>query len=156
MTKVGDVMKNIRLTKKILATLIIFIMIISINNIKTFALSDPSEDNAISGEVVGVIEIASSDFVDPTENPDWWKPTESEESELTEKAGILLGVINVLGVVSAVIALVLLGMKYFLGSVQEKADFKNSLWIYILGIILLVACTTIPNIIYNVSKDVFK
>lgn len=156
MTKVGDVMKNIRLTKKILATLIIFIMIISINNIKTFALSDPSEDNAISGEVVGVIEIASSDFVDPTENPDWWEPTESEESELTEKAGTLLGVINVLGVVSAVIALVLLGMKYFLGSVQEKADFKNSLWLYILGIILLVACTTIPNIIFNVSKDVFK
>lgn len=156
MTKVGDVMKNIRLTKKILATLIIFIMIISINNIKTFALSDPSEDNAISGEVVGVIEIASSDFVDPTENPDWWEPTESEESELAEKAGILLGVINVLGVVSAVIALVLLGMKYFLGSVQEKADFKNSLWLYILGIILLVACTTIPNIIFNVSKDVFK
>lgn len=152
----GDVMKNIRLTKKILATLIIFIMIISINNIKTFALSDPSEDNAISGEVVGVIEIASSDFVDPTENPDWWEPTESEESELAEKAGILLGVINVLGVVSAVIALVLLGMKYFLGSVQEKADFKNSLWLYILGIILLVACTTIPNIIFNVSKDVFK
>ena len=156
MTKVGDVMKNIRLTKKILATLIIFIMIISINNIKTFALSNSSEDNAISGEVVGVIEIASSDFVDPTENPDWWEPTESEESELTEKAGILLGVINVLGVVSAVIALVLLGMKYFLGSVQEKADLKNSLWLYILGIILLVACTTIPNIIFNVSKDVFK
>ena len=152
----GDVMKNIRLTKKILATLIIFIMIISINNIKTFALSNSSEDNAISGEVVGVIEIASSDFVDPTENPDWWEPTESEESELTEKAGILLGVINVLGVVSAVIALVLLGMKYFLGSVQEKADLKNSLWLYILGIILLVACTTIPNIIFNVSKDVFK
>lgn len=124
-----------KLLMKILVIMILLIIIISTNSIKIFA---------------------SSEFKDPTENPDYWQPTITEEDELAEKAGVLLGVINVIGVVSAVIALALLGMKYFLGSVQEKAEFKNSILPYILGIVLLVACTTLPNIIYNISKEVFK
>ena len=124
-----------KLLMKILVIMILLIIIISTNNIKIFA---------------------SSEFKDPTEDPDYWQPTITEEDELAEKAGVLLGVINVIGVVSAVIALALLGMKYFLGSVQEKAEFKNSILPYILGIVLLVACTTLPNIIYNISKEVFK
>lgn len=132
------------------------IILILINNIETFAFSDFSEDIETSGYAVEITKISSSEFKDPTEDPDYWKPVASQETELAEKAGVLLGVINVLGVVSAVIALVLLGMKYFLGSVQEKAEFKNSFGIYILGIVLLVLCTTLPNIIYNVSQEVFK
>lgn len=154
--EVGDVMKNIRFAKKILVTIIIFIMMILTNNIKTFALENYFDSKTISEEVISTVEIATSDFHDPTEDPGWWEPNPSEEKELAEKAGILLGVINVLGVVSAVIALVLLGMKYFLGSVEEKAEFKKSLLPYILGIVLLVACTTLPNIIYNISQGVFK
>ena len=118
-----------KLLMKILVIMILLIIIISTNSIKIFA---------------------SSEFKDPTEDPDDWQPT------ITGKAGVLLGVINVIGVVSSVIVLALLGMKYFLGSVQEKADFKNSFGIYILGVILLVACTTLPNIIYNISQGVFK
>ena len=124
-----------KLLMKILVIMILLIIIISTNSIKIFA---------------------SSEFKDPTEDPDDWQPTITEEDELAGKAGVLLGVINVIGVVSSVIVLALLGMKYFLGSVQEKADFKNSFGIYILGVILLVACTTLPNIIYNISHGVFK
>ena len=132
-----------KLLMKILVIMILLIIIISTNSIKIFA---------------------SSEFKDPTEDPDYWNPIKDQngqeitqdEPELLNKAGILLGVISVLGVVSAVIALVLLGMKYFIGSVEEKADIKKSLWIYILGIVLLVACTTVPNIIFNLSQGVFK
>lgn len=149
-------MENNKLLKKILIFLIMFLIIMFSNNIKSFAFATNYKDEIIADEVSETVKIASSDFVDPAEDPDWWEPGKSNEKELAEKAGTLLGVINVVGVVSAIIALTLLGMKYFLGSVQEKVEFKNSIGIYILGIILLVACTTLPNIIFNFSQEIFK
>ena len=145
---------NIR--KKILIGLTIFFIILLINNIKVFAIENENYKE--------LINIAGSDFVDPTENPEYWDPSKDDsgqtvkqsEPELVEKAGILLGSISTIGIVSAVIVMALLGMKYFMGSVEEKADIKKSLSIYILGIILLVACTTIPNIIYTLTQEVFK
>ena len=124
-----------KLLMKILVIMILLIIIISTNSIKIFA---------------------SSEFKDPTEDPDDWQPTITEEDELAGKAGVLLGVINVIGVVSSVIVLALLGIKYFLGSIQDKADIQKSMLIYILGIIFLVVCTTLPNIIYKISQEIFK
>ena len=157
-------MKNIKFAKKILVTIIIFIMMILTNNIEAFARNDFSENKFSNEDFIMITELSDTGFKDPTEDPDYWDPNKDQngqeitqnEPELLNKAGILLGVINVLGVVSAVIALVLLGMKYFIGSVEEKADMKKSLWIYILGIVLLVACSTLPNIIFNLSQGVFK
>ena len=158
-------MRNNKLIKKILVISIIFIMMIVFNDIEIFARSESSDNKKMSEYVMEEIWVADeeedsdeedSGFVDPTENPGYWKPETKDEPELRKKAGVLLGVINVLGVVSSVIALTLLGMKYFLGSVEEKADFKKSLWIYILGIVLLVLCSTLPNIIFNISQGVFK
>lgn len=161
---VGGVMRNNKLIKKIFVILIIFIIMIVFDNIEIFARSNFSENNLLHEDEILITELSDTKFKDPTEDPNFWDPSKDEkgqektyeEPELMKKAGILLGVINVLGVVSAVIALVLLGMKYFLGSVQEKAEFKNSLLPYILGIVLLVSCTTLPNIIFNVSQGVFK
>lgn len=98
-------------------------------------------------------------LADPTENPDSWKPWDvyqSSEGEIAEKAGEVLGIINVIGIVSSVIVAVLLGIKYMLGSVEEKSEYKKSLPIYILGVLFLVACTTIPNIIYNIMSQFNK
>ena len=85
---------------------------------------------------------------DPTENPDSWKPTIGAETELVEKAGTVLGIINVIGIVCSIIVLIILGIKYMLGSVEEKADYKKALIPYIIGFFLLVSATTIPNLIY--------
>ena len=85
---------------------------------------------------------------DPTENPDSWKPTIGAETELVEKAGIVLGIINVIGIVCSIIILIILGIKYMLGSVEEKAEYKKAILPYIIGFFLLVSATTIPNLIY--------
>ncbi len=90
---------------------------------------------------------------DPSTNPDWWEPTVQSEDEIASKAGVILGVINVIGIVSSVIVGVLIGFKYMMGSVSEKAEYKKSLTGYIVGIILLVLCSTIPNLIYIIVKD---
>lgn len=92
---------------------------------------------------------------DPTLNPNAWKPNEEEESVLFEKAGVILGTINVIGVVCSVIVLIIIGIKYMFGSLEEKAEYKKTIWTYILGMFLLIAATTIPNIMYNIVGGFF-
>ena len=42
---------------------------------------------------------------DPTANPDSWKPILIDEPELKEKAGIILSIINIIGIVCSVIVI---------------------------------------------------
>ena len=96
-------------------------------------------------------------FEDPLENVNAYDPTGAgvAEPELLAMGGKVLGVINTIGVVISVVVLMTLGIKYMLGSVQEKAEYKKALLPYLIGAILLFAATTIPNIIYKISTSVF-
>ena len=87
---------------------------------------------------------------DPTEDPGDWNPVLSNDLTLNKKIGNVLGIVNVIGVVIAVIVLMILGLKYMFGSIEEKADFKKSAIIYVIGMIMLVSITTIANIIYKI------
>lgn len=49
----------------------------------------------------------------------------------------VLGVVQVVGVISSVAALMLLGIKYMVGSLEEKAEYKKTFPIYILGALLV-------------------
>lgn len=65
------------------------------------------------------------------------------------KVSKILGVIQVIGSVISVLSLVLLGIKYMVGSVEEKADYKKELPIYALGAIMVFAISNLLSIIYN-------
>ena len=93
---------------------------------------------------------------DPFKDPEDWHFTIAEDKDIIKKAGEVLGWINTIGITIAVLALAILGIKYMLGSVQEKADYKKSFIPYIIGIFLLVAATTLPNIIYTITNGVTK
>lgn len=96
-------------------------------------------------------------FEDPLDNLGNWNPLEDgwKEDELMEKAGKVIGLINVIGVVISVIALVIIGLKYMLGSVEQKAEYKKELLPYVIGVILLAGGTTLPNIIFNITRGIF-
>ena len=65
----------------------------------------------------------------------------------------LMGVIQVAGVVIAVIILMVLGIKYMIGSVEEKAEYKKTAITYFLGATLVFGVTTIPNILYKIAQS---
>ena len=50
---------------------------------------------------------------------------------------MILGFINLIGIAISVIVLALIGIKYMLGSVEEKADIKKLLIPYIVGCIVV-------------------
>lgn len=87
-------------------------------------------------------------------NPDDWKPriSNSAETSVYDKAGIIIGRITVAGTIISVVILVMIGIKYMLGSVEEKAEYKKSLMGYVVGAILLFGILNIVNAIYLFAK----
>ena len=61
----------------------------------------------------------------------------------------IMGIVQTAGVVIAVIVLMVLGIKYMMGSAEEKAEYKKTMIPYIVGAILIFAATTIANVVFN-------
>lgn len=55
----------------------------------------------------------------------------------------ILGIIQVVGTIIAVGALMVLGVKYMMGSAEEKAEYKKTMIPYIIGAILLFAAVNL-------------
>ena len=82
-----------------------------------------------------------------------YKGTNPDSSNLQSKAGNILGAIQIIGTVLSVVMLIAIGIKYMLGSVEERAEYKKTLWPYIVGAFLLFTGTLIPQLIYDFMKN---
>ncbi len=85
-------------------------------------------------------------------NPDDYKPsdpTTDDAVEVVAKIGIVLGFIRNISAIVSVIVLMIIGFKYMIGSVEQKANYKASMMPYIIGCIMAVAGTTLVSFIYN-------
>ena len=90
-------------------------------------------------------------------NLDNYKPGEiSGYNQVAQKAGGVLTVIQVIGMVLSVIVLIVLGIKYLLGSVEQKAEFKHTMIPYLIGVAILFTGSFLPAFIYNLTNDVMK
>ena len=45
----------------------------------------------------------------------------------------------------------ILGVKYMLGSADEKASYKKSLVTLTVGFVIVIAATTIVSVVYNIA-----
>lgn len=91
---------------------------------------------------------SSTSTIDPSD----YKPDElsSVETELIfNKTGVILAAIRNISIVTSVIVLMVIGVKYILGSVEEKASYKETMVPYIIGCILATSGIVIVSYIYN-------
>ena len=107
---------------KIVAVLLIAICVISFTNNVNAELLDPKN-------------------IQPDANVE-----SGDALQLAQKAA---GWIRNISVIAAVIIIMIIGVKYILGSVEEKAEYKKTFMPLIIGIILVVAATTIATFIFN-------
>ena len=91
---------------------------------------------------------------DPLENLDAYKPSGTIGTKAAQKAGNILNVITVIGIVVGVITLIVIGIKYMVGTVQEKAEYKKTMFSYIIGLVLLISVCSFVQIIYNLTTDI--
>ena len=64
----------------------------------------------------------------------------------------IISVITTIGSIASVIVLVVLGIKYMMGSAEEKAEYKKTLLPYILGAILVFAASTIASVVFSIAN----
>lgn len=82
-----------------------------------------------------------------------WSYDESEDStELTEISGKILEILNIIGIAVSVIGLVVIGIKIVVSSASGKSKYKEMLMLWLIGTILILVATTVPNIIYKHVK----
>lgn len=63
-------------------------------------------------------------------------------------------VISTIGSVISVVVIVVIGIKYMMGSVEEKAEYKKTLMPFLIGALLVFAASTIASIIYNIAINI--
>ena len=63
-------------------------------------------------------------------------------------------ILTTIGIIVSVATLVIIGIKYMMGSVEEKAEYKKSLLPYVIGAGLVFAASVIAQIVYNVAKSI--
>ncbi len=108
-------------TYKILSTILLITMMISLTT-SVFALSpgNITGSNSVNGSTQ--IESVGKDIV---------------------------GILQTIGIVLSVVVLIVLGIKYMMGSAEEKADYKKSMLPYLVGAIVIFAASAFAEVIYN-------
>lgn len=76
-------------------------------------------------------------------------PTSEEAKEFTNRISIVLGAIRNIGIITSVISLMIIGVKYILGSVEEKSKYKEILLPWVIGCIILAMGTSLVSFIYD-------
>ncbi len=140
-------------SKKILVFIMLLILTIVItpNFVKAtqYAIYDPvTLTDGGGGGGSGTIEDPSS--ADVTDYPSKFKPNQLDSADtepIVSKANKVIGAITTVGVVVSVVATLILGLKFMMGSVAEKAEYKKSMVPYIIGIAFLFTTSIIVKLI---------
>ena len=66
----------------------------------------------------------------------------------------IVSIIQVVGIVVAVIIILVIGIKYMVGSAEEKAEYKKTMIPYIVGAALIFGGTSIVKAIYSMATQI--
>ena len=84
--------------------------------------------------------------------PSQVQPTDPGTNDIQTLGGKILGILQTVGIVLSVIILVILGIKYMVGSAEEKAEYKKTMIPYLVGAVLIFLAPTIANTVYTLIK----
>lgn len=91
---------------------------------------------------------------DPTDiNVFLTEQTSVTDDEITVLNSVL-SIIQVIGISVAVIMLIVLGMKYMISSVSDRAEIKKHAIVYVVGAIMLFGASGIVQILKQFAKNV--
>lgn len=66
----------------------------------------------------------------------------------------IIGMLQAIGTIVAVVVLVVLGIKYMMGSTEEKAEYKKTMLPYVIGAVLIFAAPYIAGYIYSFASSI--
>lgn len=75
----------------------------------------------------------------------------ADMTNVKETAQSVMGAIRNISIIAAVIVLLVIGVKYILGSVEEKAEYKKTFMPLIIGIVIIVSATSLVTFIFSIA-----
>lgn len=75
-----------------------------------------------------------------------------ETTDFKGTAQKIMGLIRNIAVIAGVLLIAILGIKYMLGSVEEKAEYKKSFMPLIVGAVVVMAATQIATMIFSLAS----
>lgn len=123
-------------------------LIISMTLLVILSILIPNKIYAKSITVNDSVKIATG-VIDPNS----WKPQKPSQSDIDkmmDMSNVIIGTIQVIGVVVSVISLMILGFKYMTGSIEEKAEYKKTMIPYLVGTIMFFAITQFVGLIASI------
>ena len=105
--------------------------------------------------VIMMVSCFSTVFAATSMNPTEWKNDQkinANQINTTDVKNFSASIINVVAIVgsaAAIITLIILGIKYMIGSAEEKAEYKKTLLPYIIGAAMVFGASLLVGVIYN-------
>lgn len=82
--------------------------------------------------------------------------TKDGVSDLDNKTGKILSIVQIAGTAISLVALLILGMKYMLSSPDDKATIKEKLVPYVIGVIIFFAASNLVTIVLKFAMGMPK
>lgn len=99
--------------------------------------------------------VSQSLAVDPIVDPDFYKPTNKGGNDgLIDLGNTIIGAIQIIGTIIAVVTLMIIGFRYMFGSVEAKANYKETMIPYIIGAVMLFTIPNLLRVIYDLIKGI--
>ena len=71
------------------------------------------------------------------------------EEQIKNVGTSIIGILQTVGMVLAVVVLIVLGIKYMMGSAEEKAEYKKTMMPYVVGAALIFAASALAQVVYK-------
>ncbi|MCI8759949.1 MAG: hypothetical protein HFJ34_02295 [Clostridia bacterium] len=151
------------MTKKIKKLVIIIIVTLTIININVVCYKIYGANGAATSATGGVGDVIKnvidSTKENPTVNPDYYDPVNYDQAQnagkLANIGNEIIGFLQIIGMIVSVAVLAILGIKYMMGSVEEKAEYKKTMQPYLIGAIMVFSITSILGFIAPLAKTLF-
>ena len=116
--------------QKILATILVAVMMLSVSATLSMAMNAGS----IASQLTGTQTSAASSVVG--------------------LGNQIIGVITTVAVVVSVIVLLVLGIKYMMGSASEKAEYKKTMIPYLVGALFVFGAAAITKVVVGLASGI--
>lgn len=85
---------------------------------------------------------------------DQMQPTYNDGSGIASVGQKIVNIISTVAVVISVIVLLILGIKYMMGSASEKAEYKKTMIPYLVGSVLVFGAGAIAKVVVSMAQSV--
>lgn len=103
--------------------------------------------------IMFVSTFTSADGISSLGDLNSYKGNPQSTEKFESKVSLVLGTVQVVGIIISVVALIALGIKYLYGTVEERAEYKKTMIPYLIGAFMVFSITTIPQIVYNLVTN---